>query len=45
MTKPLGTGILTTVLKNKKLNDEFLKQVSMVMKRWNKNATEIMQKY
>ncbi len=42
LTKPLGTGILTTALKNEKLPDDLLKVVTVVMKRLNKTAAEVM---
>ena len=45
LTKPLGTGILTTALKNGKLSDELLKLITQKMKRLNKNAAEAMKKF
>ncbi len=45
LTKPLGTGILTTALKNEKLPLELLDRVTSSMKRLNKNAAEIMIRY
>jgi len=42
LTKPLGTGILTTALKNEKLPDDLLQLVTDVMKRLNKTAAEVM---
>lgn len=45
LTKPLGTGILTTALKNEKLPEDLLRHVTMVMKKLNGAASEIMLKY
>ncbi len=45
LTKPLGTGILTTALKNEKLPDDLLRVVTAVMKRLNKTAAEVMQQH
>ena len=45
LTKPLGTGILTTALKNEKLSAELLQLVTDSMKKLNQPASEIMQKY
>ena len=42
LTKPLGTGILTTALKNEKLPDDLLQIVTENMKRLNKFASEVM---
>jgi selenide,water dikinase len=42
LTKPLGTGILTTALKNEKLPQDLLHIVTENMKRLNKFASEIM---
>jgi selenide,water dikinase len=42
LTKPLGTGILTTALKNEKLPQDLLDLVTRQMKRLNKSASEIM---
>jgi len=45
LTKPLGTGILTTTLKNGKLTDDLLQIVTQTMKRLNKTASEIMKQF
>ena len=45
LTKPLGTGILTTALKNEKLPDDLLRIVTDTMKRLNKSASEVMLRY
>lgn len=45
LTKPLGTGILTTALKNEKLPDDLLRLVTELMKRLNKTASEVMQRH
>ncbi|MFQ5582848.1 MAG: selenide, water dikinase SelD, partial [Calditrichia bacterium] len=45
LTKPLGTGILTTALKNEKLPDDLLTNVTTIMKKLNGNASEMMQEY
>jgi selenide,water dikinase len=45
LTKALGTGILTTALKNEKLPDDLLRLVTRTMKQLNKKASEIMQQY
>jgi len=45
LTKALGTGILTTALKNEKLPDDLLKIVTKKMKQLNKSASELMKKY
>ncbi len=42
LTKPLGTGILTTALKNEKLPNDSLQIVTENMKRLNKFASEVM---
>ena len=45
LTKPLGTGILTTALKNEKLSPSLLKKVTAKMKELNRTASEIMLKH
>lgn len=45
LTKPLGTGILTTALKNEALPDDILAHVTMIMSTLNKQASEIMQQF
>jgi selenide,water dikinase len=45
LTKPLGTGILTTALKNEKLSTDLLQLVTGMMKKLNKDAAEIMRLY
>lgn len=45
LTKPIGTGILTTALKNDKLPDDLLGIVSSVMKQLNRGASELMRQY
>ncbi len=45
LTKPLGTGILTTALKNEALPDDILAHITMVMSTLNKQASEIMQQF
>ncbi len=45
LTKPLGTGVLTTALKNEKLPAELLEQVTRVMKQLNRTSSEIMLKH
>lgn len=45
LTKPLGTGILTTALKNEKLPEDLLSIVSKKMKQLNNVASELMKKY
>jgi len=45
LTKPLGTGILTTALKNEKLPPHLLEQVTATMKELNRTASEIMLKH
>ncbi len=45
LTKPIGTGILTTALKNEKLSGDLLQLVTAVMKELNKTASEIMQEF
>ncbi|GAB4377450.1 MAG: selenide, water dikinase SelD [Calditrichia bacterium] len=45
LTKPIGTGILTTALKNETLPDALLAAITDSMKRLNKNASEIMIRY
>lgn len=42
LTKPLGTGILTTALKNGKLSAERLRLVTALMRRLNRNASRAM---
>jgi selenide,water dikinase len=45
LTKPIGTGILTTALKNEKLPDDLLRTITTVMKQLNKTASETMKRY
>ncbi len=45
LTKPLGTGILTTALKKEQLPDDLLQTITAVMKQLNKAASEAMKKY
>lgn len=45
LTKPLGTGILTTALKNGRLSPEHTRIISQMMMRLNKNASEIMKQF
>jgi len=42
LTKPLGTGILTTALKNEKLPPHLLEVVTRTMKRLSNRASEVM---
>lgn len=42
LTKPLGTGILATALKNEKLPDELLSIITASMKRLNRKAAQVM---
>ena len=42
LTKPLGTGILTTALKKQQLSEELLAQVTAQMSQLNRRASEIM---
>ena len=45
LTKPLGTGILTTALKNERLPDDLTRMVTQVMKRLNKLPSEAMKRH
>jgi selenide,water dikinase len=45
LTKALGTGILTTALKNGKLSAESLQSITETMKRLNRDASQIMLEY
>ncbi|RMF54448.1 MAG: selenide, water dikinase SelD [Calditrichaeota bacterium] len=45
LTKPIGTGILTTALKKEKLPDDLLHMVTGVMKQLNKTAAEVMKQH
>jgi len=45
LTKPLGSGILTTVLQRGKLEKDLIQKVTAVMTQLNKTASEIMVKY
>lgn len=45
LTKPIGTGILTTALKKEKLPDDLLHMVTGVMKQLNKAAAEVMKQH
>jgi selenide,water dikinase len=42
LTKPIGTGVLTTALKQGELSDERLAHVTGMMRRLNRNASEKM---
>jgi selenide,water dikinase len=42
LTKPIGTGVLTTALKNDRLSDESLERVTRVMSTLNRAAAEAM---
>lgn len=43
LTKPIGTGVLTTALKNGKLSTEHLRRATALMKRLNRDAARLMQ--
>lgn len=45
LTKPIGTGILTTALKNEKLPDDLLGMITNSMKQLNKAASEAMTRH
>ncbi len=45
LTKRIGTGILTTALKNEKLPEELLDIITVSMKKLNRTAAEIMLEY
>lgn len=45
LTKPLGTGILTTALKNEKLPEDLLSLVSQKMRQLNNFSSELMKRY
>lgn len=45
LTKPLGTGILMTALKNEKLPEDLLAEATQVMKRLNRMAAEVMKEH
>lgn len=45
LTKPLGTGILTTALKSEKLPDDLLRIITEAMKQLNKAASEAMKRH
>ncbi|MCQ6557569.1 selenide, water dikinase SelD [Paenibacillus mendelii] len=45
LTKPIGVGILTTSIKNNKLDDEEIARVTKVMTTLNKAAAETMEPY
>jgi selenide,water dikinase len=42
LTKPLGTGIITTGIKNNKVDDELIEKVTIQMATLNKSAAEAM---
>jgi selenide,water dikinase len=44
LTKPLGSGVLTTALKQQRLSDEHLEAVVTGMKHLNKTAAEVVQR-
>jgi len=45
LTKPLGTGILSTAIKRGLVEDDLKKEVTIIMSKLNKVASEIMLKY
>ncbi len=45
LTKPIGTGILATALKNELLEEELLELITASMKQLNKTAAEVMPEY
>lgn len=45
LTKPLGTGILTTALKNGKLPDEWLEPATRTMAELNRTASRLMKRH
>jgi len=45
LTKPIGVGILTTAIKQGRLNQDEIQRVTQVMTTLNKNAAEIMSHY
>ncbi len=45
LTKPIGTGILTTALKNEKLPAELLPVITEKMKQLNDRAAEVMKRF
>ncbi len=45
LTKPLGTGVLTTVLKNGKLPEALREKVTQTMVQLNREAAQIMKKF
>ncbi len=45
LTKPLGMGILTTALKNGKLEDETIEKITKIMAELNKTAAELLQEF
>ncbi|NOX36369.1 MAG: selenide, water dikinase SelD [Calditrichaeota bacterium] len=45
LTKPLGSGILTTALKNNRLSSKQLEAVTRVMAQLNDRASQIMKRY
>lgn len=45
LTKPLGTGILSTALKNGKLDENTTRKITTVMSELNKTASELMIKF
>ena len=42
LTKPLGTGVLTTALKGRKLDENVLRKITELMATLNKDAAEVM---
>ncbi len=42
LTKPIGTGVLTTALKRERLPDDLLREVTATMKQLNRTAAEVM---
>lgn len=45
LTKPVGTGILTTALKNERLPEDILRFITASMKQLNKAASEAMKRH
>ncbi len=45
LTKPLGSGVLTTALKKETKSEEDIREIVEIMAQLNKDASEIMKKY
>lgn len=45
LTKPVGTGVLTTALKNERLPEDILATITAAMKQLNKTASEAMKRH